>query len=282
MNALFLALRMLRRSWRSGEIQILFWALLIAVAGMTAVEAFTDRVQQALERQANDLLGADLVVHSDHPFNENLGQLAERLGLRFDTKTEFPSVATADDALQLGAIKAVGSHYPLRGRLRISQEIGGDIIEVTSGPDVGQAWLDQRMLALLGITVGDSVSLGAGDFEVSAVLQQEPDQTSGFTALAPRVMIRNEDLEATQLLQRGSRAKYTLLLAGEPVQLQAFRQDAKALLTPAQRIEDVKQARPQVAIALERADRFLALAAQRKHRSRPPKSSPRRTTRWRT
>ncbi len=261
MNALILALRMLRRSWRSGEIQILFWALFIAVAGMTAVEAFTDRVQQALEQQANDLLGADLVVHSDHPFNDDLSQLAKSQGLQFDLKIEFPSVATAGEALQLGAIKAVGSQYPLRGQLRISQEIGADIEAVSHGPESGQAWLDQRMLALLGVAVGDEVSLGSKAFTVSAVLQQEPDQTSGFSALAPRVMIHGNDVAATQLLRRGSRAKYSLLLAGQPNQLQAFREQAASLLTPAQRIEDVKQARPQVAIALERADRFLALAA---------------------
>ncbi len=261
MNALFLALRMLRRSWRSGEIQVLFWALFIAVAGMTAVEAFTDRVQQALAAQANDLLGADLVVHSDHPFDGELQQLAQRFDLQSDEKVEFPSVATAGDALQLGAIKAVGNHYPLRGKLRVKLESSGGVVELDHGPKVGKAWLDQRMLALLGLQIGDTVDLGNHTFSVGAMLQQEPDQTSGFTALAPRVMINIADLEATQLLQRGSRARYTLLLAGSPDQLDSFRKQAMVLLTPAQRIEDVKQARPQVAIALDRADHFLALAA---------------------
>lgn len=261
MNALMLSLRMLRRSWRSGEIQILFWALFIAVAGMTAVEAFTERVQLALERQASDLLGADLVVNSDHPFNEDLPSLARDLGLQLDYKTEFPSVAIADERLQLGAIKAVGDRYPLRGRLRIAEKIGAKIIEVDSGPLPGQAWLGQRMLLQLGVAVGDEITLGEQQFEVAAVLQQEPDQSSGFTALAPRVMIHQHDLAATKLLQRGSRARYTLLLAGNATQLKVFRDQAKPLLTPAQHMQDVKQARPQVAIALDRAGRFLSLAA---------------------
>ncbi|PCH63567.1 MAG: ABC transporter permease [Gammaproteobacteria bacterium] len=261
MNSLILSLRMLRRSWRSGEVQILFWALLIAVAGMTAVEAFTQRVQLALERQANDLLGADLVVHSDHPLANELPSLASKLGLQCDFKTEFPSVATANEQLQLGAIKAVGTDYPLRGRLRIAEQVGGKVIEVSEGPHPGETWLGQRMIAQLNVDIGDEITLGSSRFKVTAVVQQEPDQSSGFAALAPRVIIHHDDLAATKLLQRGSRARYTLLLAGSPQQLNAFRDQAESLLTPGQRIEDVKQARPQVAIALDRADRFLALAA---------------------
>ncbi|PCH60067.1 MAG: ABC transporter permease [Gammaproteobacteria bacterium] len=261
MNALRLSLRMLRRGWRSGEIQIVFWALLIAVAGMAAVEAFTDRVQQALAEQASDLLGADLVLQSDHPVEGAFVEQAKALGLQFDFKTEFPSVARTDDKLQLGAIKAVGEAYPLRGHLRIQYGVGAESIEITDGPPRGQAWLGSRMLSQLALDVGDQLTLGDKTFEVGAVLLQEPDQATNFSALAPRVMIHHDDLAETALLQRGSRAKYTLLLAGGKAQLSEFRDRADVLLGPDQRLEDVKQARPQVAIALERADRFLALAA---------------------
>lgn len=261
MNAVFLALRMLRRGWRSGEIQVLFWALLIAVAGISAVDAFTDRVQQALESQSSDLLGADLLLQSDHPIENVLIEQAKRAGLSFDFKTEFPSVATAGDKLQLGAVKAVGERYPLRGTLRISKQLGAEVIESKAGPAPGQAWVDARMLSQLQLDVGDEIKLGNKTFVVSALLLQEPDQVSNFSALAPRVMIHHDDLAATALLQRGSRARYALLLAGSAAQLTQFREQVAALLGPDQRLEDVRQARPQVAIALERAERFLALAA---------------------
>ncbi len=261
MNGLRLSLRMLRRSWRSGEIQILFWALLIAVAGMTAVEAFTDRVQQALENQASDLLAADLVLQSDHPIENAFVERAQELGLQFDFKTEFPSIVTAGDTLQLGAIKAVGGAYPLRGHLRISDDIGAAAVATTQGPSPGQAWLGARIWSQLALDAGDKIKLGAKTFTVTAVLWQEPDQSSNFSALAPRVMIHLDDLAATALLQRGSRARYTLLLAGSPSQLSGFRQKAEPLLNPDQRLQDIRQARPQMDIALERADRFLALAA---------------------
>ena len=261
MNALRLSLRMLRRSWRSGEIQILFWALLIAATGMTAVEAFTDRVQQALANQANDLLGADLVLQSDHPIETKFMEQANTLGLQFDFKTEFPSVAVTDSKLRLGGIKAVGDAYPLRGQLRIRNKIGAEIVERSHGPARGEAWLDLRMLSQLALEVGGRVKLGNKEFVVSAVLEQEPDQASNFVAMSPRVMIHHQDLAATALLQRGSRARYTLLIAGANTQLEKFREQVTPLLAPDQQLQDVKQARPQVAIALDRAERFLGLAA---------------------
>jgi len=260
-NALRLSLRMLRRSWRSGEIQILFWALLIAATGMTAVEAFTDRVQQALANQANDLLGADLVLQSDHPIETKFMEQANALGLQFDFKTEFPSVAVTDSKLRLGGIKAVGDAYPLRGQLRIRNKIGAEIVERSHGPARGEAWLDLRMLSQLALEVGGRVKLGNKEFVVSAVLEQEPDQASNFVAMSPRVMIHHQDLAATALLQRGSRARYTLLIAGANTQLEKFREQVTPLLAPDQQLQDVKQARPQVAIALDRAERFLGLAA---------------------
>jgi putative ABC transport system permease protein len=71
MNLLKLALRMLRRDWRAGELRVLAFALVIAVGGMTTVGFFADRVQLALSRQGNQLLGADLIISPTIHFRRN-------------------------------------------------------------------------------------------------------------------------------------------------------------------------------------------------------------------
>lgn len=261
MTSVKLALRMLRRGWHSGEMRILFLALLIAVAGISAVDAFTDRVHSALERQASDLLGADLLLQSDHALEADYAELAAAHGLTVDYKTEFPSVASAAERLQLAGVKAVGPGYPLRGTVRISDRVGGDERKLQHGPGSGEAWADVRLISQLGIAVGEAIQLGKTSFTLTAVLLQEPDQSSGLAAFAPRLMIAIDDLPATELLQRGSRARYALLVAGEPAALARFRAAVRPLLQADQSVQDVKQARPQIAIALQRAERFLALAA---------------------
>src|SRR5213592_1761756 len=67
MKRIQMAMRMLRRNASAGELRVLLVALFIAVASVTTVGFFADRVQSALDRQANDLLGGDLVLVSDHP-----------------------------------------------------------------------------------------------------------------------------------------------------------------------------------------------------------------------
>ena len=80
MNLLKLSLRMLRRDWRAGELRVLAFALVIAVGGMTTVGFFADRVQLALSRQGNQLLGADLIIFSDHPLPPHYAAEAKRHG----------------------------------------------------------------------------------------------------------------------------------------------------------------------------------------------------------
>ena len=113
---------MLRRDWRAGELRVLALALLIAVGGMTTVGFFADRVQLALSRQGNQLLGADLIIFSDHPLPQQYADEAKRLGLATSTALKFPSMAAKGDNSILTEIKAVTAGYPLRGDLRISEE----------------------------------------------------------------------------------------------------------------------------------------------------------------
>ena len=72
---------MLRRDWRAGELRVLAAALVIAVASVTSVGFFADRVGQALERDAHQLLGADIVLIADHPWSaEIVGRVRREIG----------------------------------------------------------------------------------------------------------------------------------------------------------------------------------------------------------
>src|SRR3989442_10923585 len=99
------AWRMLARDWRAGELGVLAAALVIAVASVTSVGFFADRVGQALERDAHQLLGADLVLHSDHPWST---QIAERLrSVQHAEAVNFITMALKDGQSQLAGVKAV-------------------------------------------------------------------------------------------------------------------------------------------------------------------------------
>ncbi len=256
-----LSWQMLKRDFRAGELRLLGLALLIAVASLTSVSFFTDRLSRALTREAHQLLGGDLLLLADHAWDESYRAEAERLGLRVIGSASFPSMTAANGASHLADIKAVEPGYPLRGSLRIAPALNRPDAETQETPARGEVWLDERLAAALEAKVGDVVQLGNARLAVSAVLTLEPDRGVNFFNIAPRLLMQAADLPATQLIQVGSRVTYRLHLAGEAKAVAAYQKWAERQLGRGERIESLDNARPEVRNALDRAEKFLRLAA---------------------
>jgi putative ABC transport system permease protein len=260
-RSLALGLRLLRREWRSGELRVLAVALLVAVGAVTAVGAFTDRIERGMERGASQLLGADLIVLASDPIPEPLARAAAQGGLDAARTVTFRSVVVAGERFQLAAVKAVDGRYPLEGSLRIADApfaAGRDTREV---PAPGTVWIEARLAGILGIGVGERLELGRARPLVAQILTYEPDRGGDLFNIAPRVLMSLADLPATGLLVAGSRARYRLLLSGPEGALRAARPALEALLPRGARLQGVREARPELRAALERAGQFLGLAA---------------------
>ncbi len=259
--ALTLGLGMLRRDARAGELRLLAFALIVAVAAVTSVGFLADRVSRALERDAAQMLGADLVLEADEPIRAEVAAQAEQRGLTVTRTLQFPSMATAGDAAQLVSVKAVDPGYPLRGSLRVAPAAFEPDAPASDIPAPGTVWVDPQLLALLGLSVGDSVKLGDARFTVSRVLTYEPDRGMQFINVAPRLMLRGDDLAGTGLVTTGSRVGYALLAAGEGQAVGQFQAWLTDHLQRGQRIATLESGRPEMRRTLDRAQRFLSLVA---------------------
>lgn len=256
-----LALGLLRRDYRAGELTLLIAAIVIAVGSLTTVGFFTDRVQLALTQQSNQLLGADLSIVSDRPFAAEFAGEALARGLKVTRSMRFPSMATHGDESLLTDVKVVAAGYPLRGEVRLADELFG--IERIAGdvPAAGTAWVDDRLLTRLNLRLGDRLGIGRLGLRVAAVVTQEPDSAIGFINSAPRLLMNETDIAASGLIQDGSRVRYRLYVAGDTVAVDAYRAWAQSRIGAGQSIEGIRDARPEIRSALERAERFLGLAA---------------------
>lgn len=252
-----LAWRLLGREMRSGELRLLFAALVVAVAAVTVVGFFADRVRNGLERQARQMLGGDLVLVADHPWPAGHAAEAARRGLQVAETMAFPSMVMGSAQAQLADIKAVTGGYPLRGQLTAS---AGGKTWTGDRPQPGTVWLDERLAGALNAAPGDRVTVGTRELAVAAILIQEPDRGINFFSLAPRLMMHADDIPATGLIQPGSRVSYRLLVAGDDSAVAGFRQWLSGRLARGERLEDVGNARPELRTALDRAERFLGLA----------------------
>lgn len=254
------AIKLLWRDARSGELSLLIASLILAVATVTCINLFTDRIQRSIAAQASTLLAADAQVRGSQPMPEAWRAEASELGLTTSDVVSFRAMAIADGEMQLSAVKAVDNLYPLRGDLAISQEPYGAEQVVESGPPAGEIWLSSRLFAALGVKLGDTVNIGNAAFRVSAALLREPDNSGSFFGAGARVMINAADIPATNAIQVGSRVDYKWLLAGQAADITAFQQWLEPRLGEHYRWLEPGDNNAGIGDAMQRSERFLLLA----------------------
>jgi len=261
LKSMALAWRLLIRDWKSGELTVLAIALVIAVTSLTAVAFLTDRVGHAVELRAAESLAADLRLGSSQPLNEDYIQMASQVGLQTATMVTMPSVVFDGDRSTLAAIRAVSASYPLRGKLKTSGKLLSPDEETSATPARGEAWATTRLLARLGADTGTTITVGKTRLKITRVLNFRPDQGWQFVDLAPTLLINRDDLDATALIQPGSRVSYRQLFAGSREHINSFKPQLEERLDPAERLSDIEDANPQIRSAMDRAGRFLNLAS---------------------
>lgn len=267
-----LAWRRMLRDLRAGELRLLIAAVMLAVAALTAVGFFADRINGGLSRDARQMLGGDAVIASDKPAPPAFAAKAAELGLATTQTTTFPSMGRASDeqggATRLVTAKAVGEAYPLRGKLRLGGAPGAAEVELAQAPERGTAWVDPALLSALNLKLGDTLLLGDSGFKITRTILLEPDRGAGFLGFSPRVLFNEADLAATGLIQPASRVTYRLAVAARGASeapVRAFVAWAEAELKARDlrglRIESLASGRPEMRQTLDRAEKFLNLVA---------------------
>ena len=271
MNRLFFKLgwQSTWRDLRAGELRLLIVAVTLAVASLTAVGFFADRLKGGLERDARQLLGGDVIINSDQPAPAEFLQKALALGLRTSQQLSFPTMARARDedggASKLVAFKSVSAGYPLRGNLSVAEGPGLNAELTREIPAPGTVWVEAALLDALGLEMGQPLLLGDASLRVSKIIVSEPDRGGGFISFSPRVMLNQADVAATGLIQPSSRSTYRLAVAGEDRAVKAYiawttqvldKNDVRGL-----RIESLDSGRPEMRQTLDRAEKFLNLVS---------------------
>nr|WP_315232478.1 FtsX-like permease family protein [uncultured Albidiferax sp.] len=271
MKSLFIALgwRTLWRDVRSGELRLLMVAVTLAVAALSAVGFFADRLQGGLQRDARQLLGGDAVVSSDNPTPPAFLAQAQAQGLQTVTTLTLATMGRAEDAQggasKLVALKAVVPGYPLRGNLQVSDSADAPGTATREIPAPGEVWVDPSLLEALELKLGDSLLLGDSRLRIRKTIAVEPDRGGGFMNFSPRAMVNQSDMAATGLIQPASRVTYRFAVAGADPAVRRYVQWADAEVkkpdTRGVRIESLESGRPEMRQTLDRANKFLNLVA---------------------
>ncbi|MGH8107080.1 MAG: ABC transporter permease, partial [Arenimonas sp.] len=233
----------------------------LAVMAVTAVGLITDRAKSGLQQEANRLLGGDAALRADTPIDASVATSARKLKLSVAQTSGFNSMVQAGEAISLADIRAIDDKYPLRGEYLIRRANSSASEKVHGGPEAGTVWLTEDAARKLRVEMGQKIGIGDSMLVYIATMIQEPDATLDYFNVAPRLFIALEDLSKTGLVQDGSRINYRLVVAGKNTDVKSFVALTKKNLQRGQRVETSDDARPEVRLALDRAGRFLGIAA---------------------
>ncbi|TDR50373.1 putative ABC transport system permease protein [Halomonas ventosae] len=253
-----LSARGLIRDLRAADVRALALALALAVAASTMIGFFLDRLDRGLTRQAGQLAGGDVVLEQGRPFEASVRRALEEAGLTLSDQVDMVSMVSRGDRFQPASLKVVDSVYPHYGTARVDR--GNGVESLAHGPAPGEAWVAPRLALLMELEVGDRLRLGETELEVGGVIEREPDQSAGFGSFNPRLMMHRDDLDATGLVQEGSRVEFELLAAGSAEAVARIEPLLQRLRREGVEVRDVRQDRPQLGNALARAEKYLGLA----------------------
>ena len=255
-----LAFKLFSREFKRGELTIIFAAIALAVLTVFSLSSITERIGLNIEQKSSDFIAADRRLSSNHEMDNIYLTQAKAYKLQTAQMLFFDSMLFANDELVLGSVKATTNEYPLRGKLTVKDSLNTLPYDVSSGPAKGNVWLSEGLFYTLNVNVGDQVELGAGVFNVSKVLVNEPDAPFFSLSGNKRVLLNYYDIETTKAVQPGSRVFHRYLFAGEEQNIQAFYSWLKPKLKRNQNWEGIKDRQSPLGENLQRAERFLLLA----------------------
>ena len=187
-------------------------AISLGVAALVAIDSFAGNVTRSVQEQSKALLGGDLAISSRATFAPAVDSILDSLsrsGTPVARIATFASMAVrpATGTTRLAQVRAVSDAYPFYGV--VTTQPAGRWRDLARG---AHAIVDPSLLVALDASIGDTITLGYGRFEIIATLIDVPGDPGVTAAIGPRIFIPSRYLAETQLLGFGSRAEYEALL----------------------------------------------------------------------
>ena len=259
-----LSLKILLRALRAGELKTIFISLCLSVAVVAAVSIFAERIEKAIVNESKELLGSDFIVKSSKPIPQVWIEYAVNRNIDVSRTLSFASVVFFNESMHLAYIKAVESNYPLRGSILTSQlPFTYDVKqmeEFTSGPKVGEIWVESRLLPILDVEIGSQIDIGESSLTITKILIEEPEGPS-FSIFGSRILMNFADVESTNVVQPGSRVTHNLLVASsKESDINSYVSWVTEKMSPHDQLIKPEEAQENISSTIDRGRVFLLLA----------------------
>ncbi|MCU0575084.1 MAG: FtsX-like permease family protein [Syntrophobacteraceae bacterium] len=240
----------LRQITRSGRQSLVFvLCVTLSIVTLVALSGFRSSVNQAVLEDARALHGGDIIIHSHQPLSDNLARAVadwEARGELQSVKTyEFYSVVRVRGTHRtlLAGLKVVEPGYPLYGSVDLQSGRSLDDVLVQ-----GDVIVESSLLDRLAVRLGDVLHVGSTTLTIRDVVLREPDRPVNLFSFGPRILVASADLEALDLIGKGSRIQVdTLVRLRDAGKLEMIAEDLQARSAgPNERVDTYRTARSRV------------------------------------
>lgn len=216
--------RSIRPLWRDRWVWVMAWrdarhnfsrlfllvaSLITGIAAVVSIGSLNYSLQETLDQNAKELLGADLVITSNKEFDKRIISILDTAKLTTAGDAEMASMVMFMNTRQSRLVKltALYGDFPFYGKLETLPATANDLMK--SG---GYAMLDESLARQFEISSEDSIKVGNTVFKVAGIVTKIPGGGALTSTLAPSVYIALQSLDSTGLVQFGSRVNYRLFV----------------------------------------------------------------------
>lgn len=201
---------LLKMAWRDsrknrGKLFLFISSILLGIAALVAINSFGDNLRRDIDSQAKTLLGADLVISSNRPVEDEMLSLFDSLGGEQSQESNFASMIFFPESggSRLVQVRALEGGFPYYGTIETEPVAANKEFK-----NAKKALVDQTVMLQFNAEVNDTIRIGEENFVIAGKLIKVPGQNGITASVAPVVYIPMEYLDETGLLQKGSRANY--------------------------------------------------------------------------
>ena len=249
-------------AWRDSRgsrkrLSLYLLSMALGVAALVAINGFGANLEQTVDDQSKELLGADLAVEHNQPFADSTQAMLDTLGAERAQRVTLASMAyfPQADGTRLVTVRAGEPGYPFYGAIESDPPEAARTYH-----DGSNAIVESTLLEQFGIEIGDSLRLGGRHYQIAGTLERTPRESAALGAISPRVYIPRGNLDEA-LLDTGSRVEREFYLRFDDEA--SYDEAVSAILPHAQehgfRVTTVDEAADDWGSALTSLYRFLSL-----------------------
>jgi len=183
----------------------------LGVFAISGINGLAASLTEGLSREARVILGGDVSFSYIHR-QASAAELAFfSQSATVSSTASLRAMARSTDNAALIEIKAVEPSYPPLGTLITTPPLELNSALSHQNGHFGLL-VDPILLARLDAKIGDILHIGTLEAEIRGTIANEPDQLGGGLGFGPRVMLLQEALGQTGLLQPGALVRWTYRL----------------------------------------------------------------------